>query len=56
MVGGAGVEPAANWLKANCSTTELPTRMGLLICNRIRDFGGAKGTRTLNPLLAKQVL
>ncbi len=25
MVGGARIELAANWLKARCSTTELPT-------------------------------
>ena len=26
MAPGAGFEPAANWLTANCSTTELPGR------------------------------
>jgi hypothetical protein len=26
MVRGEGVEPSTNWLKANCSTTELPAQ------------------------------
>ena len=26
MVGQVGIEPTANWLRANCSTTELLTR------------------------------
>ena len=28
MVGRVGFEPTTNWLKANCSTTELTTRKG----------------------------
>src|SRR5690625_1859689 len=28
MVGRAGIEPATNWLKANCSTSELTARRG----------------------------
>ena len=32
MVGEVGVEPTANWLRANCSTTELLTREELEDC------------------------
>ena len=35
LVGQAGIEPAANWLRANCSTTELLTR-GNVISNLIK--------------------
>ena len=28
MVRGEGFEPSTNWLKANCSTAELPALMG----------------------------
>src|SRR3989344_6418559 len=28
MVGRVGIEPTANWLRANCSTAELPTQVG----------------------------
>ncbi len=31
LVGRAGFEPATNWLKANCSTTELTTLIGVEI-------------------------
>ncbi len=52
MVGWERLELSANGLKGHCSTTELPTHADSVVLKS----GGATGTRTLNPLLAKQVL
>ena len=35
MVGRIGFEPMTNWLKANCSTTELTTRREEKVVGRI---------------------
>src|SRR5690554_2115402 len=44
MVGRVGFEPTTNWLKANCSTTELTTQKN----------GRGRGIRTPDILLPKQ--
>lgn len=48
VVGRVGVEPTTNWLKANCSTTELTTQMQLISDGRGREI------RTPDILLPKQ--
>ncbi len=35
MVGRDGFEPSTNWLKANCSTTELTARSGTRILSGV---------------------
>ena|GEM_PF-6994169 len=57
MVGRAGFEPATNWLKANCSTTELTTRQGWqiirnspLISSKIRQNYSRQLDRLLHAL------
>lgn len=36
MAPGVGLEPTANWLTANCSTTELPRNMNFFAENAFK--------------------
>ncbi len=55
LVGRVGFEPTTNWLKANCSTTELTTH-NLPVQTVVGGNGGSCRIRTYDQLVKSQLL